>query len=377
MSNSNLFHKFSGNLLTVSVILVCFFTGLPNTRAGQIIGEAKATKLSKVKFPPASQIVYSGDGVPLGVAVRTAKGMTVALSDGREFLFDRFGTVVVAERAKSFVTFIPLGGEVATNWELSFYGSNGQQFVRYDQAHGFSKIAVAENGVVVVAGVIKIKQRTRGEIRQQIREEGGLIEENIGMVIYDEKGKEISRRLFPRKPLVATVAVNPSGEKIAIGLQQMVGKVKKRWYVQVQDLKSQLIQNINIPEPVQGLRFIQEENSLIILSAGGVRVVKLDNIESLPKLVPLPSGHYIPGPGRVFYMSGKLLVVTERASIRQKGTNVWYLFAADPERAEMKQVAEGARVRSRRSPGFSMSSELGAREWPVLVTIQSVMDLNF
>lgn len=76
-------------------------------------------------------------------------------------------------------------------------------------------------------------------------------------------------------------------------------------------------------------------------------------------------------------MSGKLLVITERTSIRQKGTNVWYLFAADPESAEMKQVAEGSRVRSRRSPSFSMSSELGAREWPVLVTTQSVMDLNF
>jgi hypothetical protein len=171
--------------------------------------------------------------------------------------------------------------------------------------------------------------------------------------------------------------VNPSGEKIAIGLQKMVDKVKKRWYIQVQDVKNRLVQNINIPEPVQGLRFIQEENSLIILSAGGVRVVKLDNIESLPKLIPLPSGHYIPGPGRVFYKSGKLLVVTEHTSIRQKGTNVWYLFAADPESAEMKQVAEGSRVRSHRSPGFSISSELGAREWPVLVTIQSVMDLNF
>jgi len=333
--------------------------------AADILGAPAPTKLAAVKLPEAREWVLSGDGVPVGVAVRTPKGMTLSLIDGREQLFDTFGTPYIAERAGSFVVFSPLPGEVATDWALEFYAANGKQESRNETLHGHSRLAVAANGATVaVAGELKLAADKPASSAPR-----------PGLVIYDAKGREVARRLLDAGALVNAVAVDTEGNTVVIAYEAPARKAEPRWHIEVVGRNAEVRAHIPLTEAVQGLRLADDGRVLLVLVPGGVRVFAADG-KRMVDLVRLPVGHYIAGPGRIHWRAGQLLAVTEQPVPTRKGSNTWYLASADPGAKEFRILAKGAVVKSRGSPAFSMAPELGAKEWPVLVVPEHIIKIN-
>lgn len=366
MGNQNeLILRITKYVAFLGFLLLCMLWLQASAQQTEVIGKPEGTKLAVIKFPAPSETIFSGEGVPLGISVRTAKGMTVIFSDGREFLFDRYGEVVASEQAKSFVILYPQKGEFVVDWDLAFYSPEAELLAMYEKRHGYSKVVVSQTGTVAIAGAIS-KSGERGRIPEKY----------MGIVIYDPKGKEISRQYFPENPIISALAISPSGKLMAAGFEKTVEKSQKQWSVRIQDYSGQIIRSFNLPKVIQGLRIMPDENTLLISVSGGVYVVHLDKDVKLEKPVRLPSGFYIVSPGRIFFKSGKLIAVAEKPSKMQRGTSMWSLFLADMEEMEFKMVEEGETVKSRGSPGLSMSKEFGAEEWPSLVTPKSFKRLS-
>jgi hypothetical protein len=354
----------SSRVLALAAVMVASQAPVTGV-AADILGAPTPTKLAAVKLPETREWVLSGDGVPLGVAVRTPKGMTLSLLDGREQLFDAFGTPTLAERAGSFVVFTPLRGQVATDWALEFYAANGKLESRNDSLHGYSRLAVAANGAtVVVAGELKVAGGDRA-----------VVAARPGLVIYDAKGKELARRLLPAGVLVSAVAVDADGQTIAVAYEDAAQKTGLRWQIQVFDRKAGVKAQIPLSDAVQGLRLAGDDPVLLVLVPGGVRVFSVDG-KRVIDMVRLPVDHYLAGPGRLYWRGGQLLAVTEQPVPTRKGSNTWYLVNAESGAKEFRVLAKGAVVKSRGSPAFSMAPELGAKEWPVLVVPEQVIKIN-
>ena len=331
-----------------------------------VLGEPKSTPLAGVKFPAATQWFGSADGVPMGVAVRTERGMTLAFVDGREILLDRFATIFVAEEAGSFVTFTPEGGQVAEDWTLTFYDRDGKRLQRYFDRFGWSRVAVSGDGrTVAVAGLIT--PAGGGAAREQ--------RQTTGLVLYDGTGKPLADSKLPPGSRISAITTDAGGELVAIAVELAERKADARWLLRVYQRSGEEAFAVKLRQPVQGLRFASDRRALLLLVPGGVRVLDLESREPAA-VIRLPAGHYIADSGRVFLHAGKLLAVTEQPSADKDGMSTWSLLAADVNATELKPIAEGDDVPSRRSPALSLSPGLGAKEWPVLISTDRIVTID-
>ncbi|MDH5619785.1 MAG: hypothetical protein OEZ11_14305 [Gammaproteobacteria bacterium] len=331
-----------------------------------VLGKPRPTPLAGVNFPAATQWFGSADGVPLGVAVRTERGMTLAFIDGREILLDRFATIVVAEEAGGFVTFTPEGGQVAEDWTLTFYDRDGKQLQRYFDRFGWSRVVVSGDGrTVAVAGLIT--PAGEGAAREQRR--------TAGLVLYDGTGKPLADSELPPGSRITAMTADAGGELIAVALELADRKTDARWLLRVYQRSGKEAFAVKLRQPVQGLRFASDRRALLLLVPGGMRVLDLETREPAA-IIRLPAGHYIADSGRVFLHAGKLFAVTEQPAAGKEGMSTWSLLAADVNAAELKPIAEGDDVPSRRSPALSRSPALGAKEWPALISTDRIVFID-
>ncbi len=349
--------------LCVSLLLIIFFVSQScKKRPADIIDKnIRLTKLADIQFPPSSKWIFSGNGIPQGILAQTQKGYTSVFLDGREFLFDQVGTVLKGENSKSFVAFTPLGGEVAFDWELAFYDAAGQKTAYNDKNHGFSKITVSDMGnTVMVAGVIKEDKQV----------------ERIGYTLYKADGKEIYQKVVAENLIISAIAADEKGTRIAYVTSKNKRTAKPVWDVYVENIKGEILDKFDMAEPVQGIRFIDENDTLVLLCLGGIRFFPLGEEQKLSPLFKVPEGYYIPDAGHIYLKSDKIFVVAEQSLQESKGWHRWALFSIDLNSGKSKLIREGEEILSRKSPALSISKELGAKELPVLVTPQKLIDFE-
>lgn len=349
-----------------AVILSLFFIQGCGEEKDEIDPNATLTKLANINFPKTSKWMYSGNGVPQGLVVQTDRGFTAVFMNGKEFLFNELGTVIKGENAHSFITFTPLGGEVALDWDLSFYDSTGKNLFKDDKTYGYSKLTVSDNGQTVFIS---------GTIKQYVR---NAHKEVVGYTTFNSAGDIINQRIFKKDLITTAVAVSADGKRIAYATQTRTNITKSSFTLHIDKVNGENIWTSEFNRPIQSLRFSDDDQSLILLGLGGIQIIRLVKEIQLSALYKIPDGYLVPDAGRIQIKSDNLFLVGEKPIEQNKGWNQWDLYKVDIESENSEKIKEGKKILSRHSPALSFSPELGATDLPVLVTPTQIIkiDLN-
>jgi hypothetical protein len=346
-----------GKMLLVFVLVLLLFS-LPGCHPKKIESDPNVTltPLAHADFPATTTWLDSGNGVPQGLRVQTDKGFSVVFMNGKEFLFDSVGTVIKGENADAFVTFTPLGGEVAIDWELSFYDSTGKLQSRDDKTHGHSNLTLSDNGeTVFIAGTIK----------QYV---GDTYKETVGYTIYNSAGEKIFQRIFKKDLITTAIAVNAHGQRIAYATQTHTRSAKTRFRLQIEKVNGEKVWSSDFHRPIQSLRFSDDDKILMVLGLGGVQLIELGAEAQASELYKIPDGYRVPGAGRIQVKSNHIFLVGEKPIRQRKGWNQWDLFKIDRKSGKSEKIKDGTKVLNRHSPALSLSPAFGAVDRPVLVT---------
>ncbi len=352
-------------LLYVFILILLSILGCKEEKE-QIDPNVTLTKLANIDFPETTKCLHSGNGVPQGLLVQTAKGITISFMNGKEFLLDAVGTVIKGENAHSFVTLTPLDGEVAIDWALSFYDSTGKILCRDDKKHGYSKLTVSDNGETVFIS---------GTIKQYVRD---TYKETVGNTIYNSKGEVIFQRILEKDLITTAISVNANGKRVAYATRTRTNIAKSRFTLHIDKVNGERVWTSNFPRPIQSLRFSDNDKFLVVLGMGGVQLIKLDANIQLSELYKIPDGYQVPGPGRIQVKSNNIFFVGEKPIKQNKGWNQWDLFKTHIKSRKTEKIKVGKKILSRHSPALSLSSDFGAVDLPVLVTPTRIIkfDLN-
>lgn len=347
-------------------ILILFSIQGCNKKKEEIDPNLALTKLANIDFPETTKWLHSGNGVPQGLLVQTAKGFTCVFMNGKEFLFDEIGTVIKGENAHSFVTFTPLGGEVAIDWALSFYDATGKIRFRDDKTHGYSKLTVSDNGETVFIS---------GTIKQYVRD---TYKETVGYTTYNSTGEKIFQRIFKKDLITTSIAVNANGKRIAYATQARTNTAKSRFTLHIEKVNGERVWTSDFYRLIQSLRFSEDDKSLVVLSLGGIQLIRLGTEIQLSELYKIPDGYQVPGAGRIQIKSDNIFIVGEKPIKENKGWNQWDLFKIDIKSGKSEKIKDGKKILNRHSPALSLSPEFGAIDLPVLVTPTKIIkfDLN-
>lgn len=352
-------------LLFVFIILLLSVQGCKEKKE-EIDPNVTLTKLANIDFPKTTRWLHSGNGVPQGLLVQATKGFTTVFMNGKEFLFDEIGTVQKGENAGSFVTFTPLGGEVAIDWALCFYDSTGKLLSRDNKTHGYSKLTVSDNGETIFIS---------GTIKQYVRD---TYKETEGYTIYNSGGEKIFQRIFKKDLITTAIALDGKGKHRAYATQTRTNTGKSKFTLQIEKINGKRVWSSEFSRPIQSLRFSDEGKSLVVLSLGGVQLIKLSAEIQLSELYKIPNGYHVPGAGRIQIKSNNIFLVCEKPIKQNKGWNQWDLFKIDIKSGKTEKIKDGKKILNRHSPALSLSSEFGAIDLPVLVTPTKIIkfDLN-